>query len=60
MELVGDRATVAVHDIDSRADWKLKYDVRVPVVEFDRQALCEYRLDKDAVNRALARLADDE
>ena len=60
MELATGRATVVVHDIDSRPEWRLKYDVRVPVVELDRQFVCEYRLDPDAVNRALTQLADSE
>jgi len=59
-ELVRGRAEIEVHDIDCRADWRERYDVRVPVVEFDGQLLCEYRLDADAVNRALARLADQQ
>jgi len=58
LEAVRGRAEVTVHDIDSRDDWRLKFDVRVPVVEFDGYAVCEYRLDRDAVERALAGLAD--
>jgi predicted thioredoxin/glutaredoxin len=58
MELVNRRASVRVHDIDSRPDWREKYDVRVPVVELDGEVLSEFKLDPDAVNRALARLAD--
>ncbi len=60
LELVNRRAEVRVHDIDSRDDWRRTYDVRVPVVEFDGELLCEFKLDSDAVSRALARLADGE
>ena len=60
LELVRGRADVFVHDIDSRPDWRERYDVRVPVVEFDGELLCEHRLDADAVNRALARLAEQQ
>ena len=60
LEFVNRRATLRVHDIDSRADWQEEYNVRVPVVELDGQVLCEFKLDRDAVNRALARLAAGE
>lgn len=60
LELVNRRASVRVHDIDTRQDWRDKYDVRVPVIELDGEVLSEYTLDPVAVNRALARLADSE
>lgn len=57
LEFVRDRARIVVHDIDSRDDWREAYGVRVPVVELDGATLCEYHLDRDVVNRALARVA---
>ena len=58
LELVGKRASVRVHDIDTRPDWRETYGLRVPVVELDGDVLSEFKLDAEAVNRALARLAD--
>ncbi|MDJ0939256.1 MAG: glutaredoxin family protein [Woeseiaceae bacterium] len=58
LPLVRGRAEVRVHDIDSREDWREAYDVRVPVVEFNGQLLCQYHLDAEAVNRALSDVAD--
>ena len=60
LELVQGRARVDVHDIDSRPDWREAYDVRIPVVELNGEPICQYKLDRDAVNRALAQVADGE
>ena len=40
---------VEVHDIDTRADWRKAYDVRVPVVEYQGRVLCEHRLNRAAI-----------
>jgi len=56
--LLHGRAEVQVHDIDSRADWRQEYDVRIPVVELDGSVLCEYSLDRARVLKALSGLAD--
>ncbi len=58
LALLYGRAEVCVHDIDSRADWRQEYDVRVPVVELDGSVLCEYSLDRARVLKALSGLAD--
>ena len=51
------RLEVVVHDIDTRDDWKAAYDTRVPVVEFDGEVVCQYRLDRDALERILSQVA---
>ncbi len=56
--LLHGRAEVQVHDIDSRADWRQEYDVRIPVVELDGSVLCEYSLDRERILKALSGLAD--
>ena len=48
---------VEVHDVDSREDWRQRYDVRVPVVEFGEETVCQYRLDRDAVAALMARVS---
>ena len=58
--LVRGRATVTVHDIDTRDDWRDKYDVRVPVVELGGVMLCEYSLDRERILSALSDLAERE
>jgi len=44
---------VEVLDIDSRPDWQEKFDVRVPVVEYDGRPICQYRLDRAAISDLL-------
>ena len=51
LPLVQGRFEVAVHDIDSREDWRLEYTARVPVVEYDGEVICQYHLDRQALTR---------
>ena len=55
LPLVRGRLDVEVRDIDSRADWKERFDVRIPVVEFAGEIVCQYRLDQAAIDAILAR-----
>lgn len=52
------RLLVEVCDIDSRPDWRAKYDIRVPVVEFEDRVISEYPLDCEAISELLASLPD--
>jgi len=54
LPLVRGRFEIAVHDIDSRADWKKKYDTRIPVLEYDGEPICQYHLDRNALTRILS------
>lgn len=49
------RLEVEVRDIDSREDWKERFDVRIPVLEFEGEVVCQYRLDRAAIDAILAR-----
>ena len=51
LPLVQGRFRVVVHDIDTREDWKRKYNTRVPVVEYDGELICQYHLDREALAR---------
>ena len=51
LPLVKGRFRVAIHDIDTREDWKASYDARVPVVEYDGELICQYHLDRQALTR---------
>ncbi len=42
-----------VHDVDTREEWKRKYDARVPVVEYDGELICQYHLDRQALARII-------
>jgi len=45
---------IEVRDIDSRADWLAKYDIRVPVVEYQDRLISEYPLNRGAVSELVA------
>ena len=49
LPLVRGRLEVEVRDIDSRDDWRDAYNTRVPVVEYDGEAISEYHLDRDRI-----------
>ena len=54
LPIVEGRATVSVHDVDTRPEWIARYGDRVPVVELGGHPLCEFMLDAQAVQGALA------
>lgn len=56
LPLVRGRLAVEVHDIDTRDDWRERYNTRVPVVEYDGELVCQYHLDPDALARILSKL----
>lgn len=53
LPLVRGRFDVEVRDIDTRNDWRERYDVRVPVVEYGDEVICQYRLDRAALDALL-------
>lgn len=55
LPLLRGKADVTVHDIDTRPDWREKYDVRIPVLEFEGQVVSRFRLDHEAVKLILNR-----
>jgi hypothetical protein len=54
LPLVLGRFEIVVHDIDTREDWKRKYDTRIPVLEYDGELICQYHLDRHALTRVLS------
>ena len=54
LPLVRGRFEIVVHDIDSREDWKRKYNTRIPVLEYDGEQICQYHLDRGAITRILS------
>jgi Ni2+-binding GTPase involved in maturation of urease and hydrogenase len=54
LPLIRGRFEIVVHDIDSREDWKRKYDTRIPVLEYDGEQICQYHLDRGAITRILS------
>lgn len=58
MPLLGGRLVVEVCDIDTRPDWRAKYDIRVPVVEYQGRLISEYPLDLGAISVLLESLSE--
>ena len=55
LPLVRGRLDVEVRDVDTRDDWKEQYGARVPVVEFEGEVVCQYRLDRASIEAIVAR-----
>jgi hypothetical protein len=47
---------VEVVDIDSKPEWQQKYRIRIPLVEFQGQTVCQYTLDVASIREILAKL----
>lgn len=56
LPLVRGRLDVEVRDIDTRDDWRERYDARVPVVEYDGEVVSQYRLDRPSIEALVAKL----
>ncbi len=56
LPMVRGRLETEVCDIDSRPDWLERFDVRIPVVEFEDKVISEYPLDRQAVSTLLETL----
>jgi hypothetical protein len=56
LPLIRGRVDLEYRDIDSEPEWREKYDVRVPVVEFDGRIVSEYPLDYEAIREILQKM----
>ena len=56
LPLVRGTLAIEVRDIDSCPEWQEKYNRRVPVVEFEGRAICQYRVDRAAIDALLGSL----
>ena len=59
LPLIRDRIEVEMRDIDLLDEWRNKYDIRVPVIEFNDQLVSHYPLDYGAIGAILARLPEN-
>ncbi len=49
-----------VRDVDSLEEWRQAYDIRIPVVEFEDEFVCQYTLDRAALRRIIDKIADSD
>ena len=59
LPLIRGRADIEMRDIDTVAEWREKYDIRIPVIEFDGELVSAYPLDYDAIRVMLAEIAEN-
>lgn len=57
LPMVQGRFAIEVCDIDTRPDWCAKFDIRIPVVEYQDSVISEYPLDRQAVTKLLDSLS---
>ena len=58
LPLVRGALAIEVRNVESRPDWLAKYNVRVPVVEYDDRLICQYTLDREAIADLLGSLPE--
>jgi len=54
LPLLQGRIDVQVRDIDTNDAWRNDYDVRIPVVEYEGQVICESHLDRARIAAIVA------
>jgi len=54
LPLARDRFSVEICNIDTRQDWTERFGVRIPVVRVGGRDICQYHLDLEALQAALA------
>ena len=56
LPIIRGRIELEVRDIDTRDDWRERYDIRVPVLAHEDEEVCQYQLDRGALADLLKRL----
>ena len=56
LPLIRGRLALDVIDIDTRPALTIKYGIRIPVVEYDGQTVCQHHLDVAAIRHILSTL----
>jgi len=60
MPLIRGRVEIEYRDIDSKPAWRQKFDVRVPVIEYDGRLVSEYPLDYAALRAVLRQIPEND
>jgi len=51
MLIIRDQLELEVFNVDTDSDWQARFGQRVPVVVFEDQEICHFKLDKEAIAR---------
>jgi len=59
LPLIRGRADIEMRDIDTVDEWREKYDIRIPVIEYDGELVSAYPLDYGAIRVMLTEIAEN-
>jgi hypothetical protein len=59
LPLIRGKAEIELRDIDSQQHWREKFDLRVPVIEYEDRLISEYPLDHSAVRELICQLTEN-
>jgi hypothetical protein len=51
MPIIRGRLDLQIFDVATNDEWEAKFGQRIPVVVFDDQEICHFKLDKEAIAR---------
>lgn len=60
LPLIQGKAEIRIRDVDTNPEWLDKFDIRVPVVEYEGRTISEYPLDTEALRRCLAEMPEKD
>jgi hypothetical protein len=55
LPLIRDKLALEIRDIDENPEWRERFLVDIPVVEFQGRIVCKHFLDRDAITGILRR-----
>ncbi len=53
LPLIDGKLQLEVRDIDTNTDWKKRWAIDIPVVEYEGEIVCTHFLDRDAITGIL-------
>ena len=59
MPMLRGHADIDIRDVDTVTEWREKYGTRVPVLEVSGMLICDYPLDRSAVDQFIAELPEN-
>jgi hypothetical protein len=59
LPLIRGRADIEMRDIDTVVEWREKYDIRIPVIEYNGELVSAYPLDYAAIRVMLTEIAEN-
>jgi predicted thioredoxin/glutaredoxin len=51
MPIIRGRLDLEMRNIETNSDWMARFELRIPVVVFEGEEICHFKLDKEAIAR---------